>query len=139
LIVVDNDVAQRIGDRRAGIEVTMAKTDFKSVDEYIASYPADVQAILQLVRRTIRKAVPAAEERISYQMPTYDSLRGPLIAFAAWKGTTPSMAPPITSSQRSRNDLVCYKVVHIEGAGHNVRRENKAQTIEVMKAFLSGT
>jgi pimeloyl-ACP methyl ester carboxylesterase len=31
------------------------------------------------------------------------------------------------------------KVVHIEGAGHNVRRENKAQTIEVMKAFLGGT
>jgi pimeloyl-ACP methyl ester carboxylesterase len=31
------------------------------------------------------------------------------------------------------------KIVHVEGAGHNVRRENKAQTIEVMKAFLSGT
>jgi pimeloyl-ACP methyl ester carboxylesterase len=31
------------------------------------------------------------------------------------------------------------KIVHIEGAGHNVRRENKTQTIEVMKAFLSGT
>ena len=31
------------------------------------------------------------------------------------------------------------RIVHIDGAGHNVRRENKAQTIEVMKAFLSGT
>lgn len=31
------------------------------------------------------------------------------------------------------------KIVHIEGAGHNVRRENRAQTIEVMKAFLAGT
>ena len=31
------------------------------------------------------------------------------------------------------------KIVHIEGAGHNVRRENKAQTIEAMKAFLRGT
>ena len=31
------------------------------------------------------------------------------------------------------------KIVHIQGAGHNVRRENKAQTIEMMKAFLSGT
>lgn len=30
------------------------------------------------------------------------------------------------------------KIVHIEGAGHNVRRENKAQTIAVMKAFLRG-
>ena len=31
------------------------------------------------------------------------------------------------------------KIVHVEGAGHNVRRENRARTIEVMKAFLSGT
>jgi len=31
------------------------------------------------------------------------------------------------------------KIVHIEGAGHNVRREHKAPTIEAMKAFLSGT
>ena len=31
------------------------------------------------------------------------------------------------------------KIVHIEGAGHNVRRENKAQTLEVMRAFLAGT
>jgi hypothetical protein len=31
------------------------------------------------------------------------------------------------------------KIVHIEGAGHNVRRENKPQTVEVMKAFLRGT
>jgi pimeloyl-ACP methyl ester carboxylesterase len=31
------------------------------------------------------------------------------------------------------------KIVHITGAGHNVRRENKAQTLEVLRAFLSGT
>jgi pimeloyl-ACP methyl ester carboxylesterase len=31
------------------------------------------------------------------------------------------------------------KIVHIEGAGHNVRRENKAQTLEVLRAFLSTT
>ena len=31
------------------------------------------------------------------------------------------------------------KIVHIEGAGHNVRRENKTQTLEVLRAFLSTT
>lgn len=31
------------------------------------------------------------------------------------------------------------KIVHIEGAGHNVRRENKAQTLEVLRAFLAGS
>jgi uncharacterized protein YdhG (YjbR/CyaY superfamily) len=45
----------------------MAKTDFKSVDEYITTQPEDVQSILQRVRSTIRKAVPGAAEVISYQ------------------------------------------------------------------------
>jgi uncharacterized protein YdhG (YjbR/CyaY superfamily) len=63
----------------------MAKTDFKSVDEYIASQPETVQAILERVRRAIRTAVPDAEETISYQIPAY-KLRGrAVLYFAAWK------------------------------------------------------
>ena len=63
----------------------MAKTDFKSVDEYIATYPEDVQAILQRVRGTIGKAVPGAEEAISYQIPAYKLHRSYVVYFAAWK------------------------------------------------------
>ena len=63
----------------------MAKTDFKSVDEYIATHPEDVQAILQRVRSTIRKAVPGAEELISYQIPTYKLHGGYVVYFAGWK------------------------------------------------------
>ena len=63
----------------------MAKTDFKSVDEYIATHPEDVQAILQRVRSTIRKAVPGAEEVISYQIPAYKLHGGPVLYFAGWK------------------------------------------------------
>jgi uncharacterized protein YdhG (YjbR/CyaY superfamily) len=63
----------------------MAKTDFKSVDEYIATHPEDVQAILQRVRSTIRKAVPGAEEVISYQIPTYKLHGGYVVYFAGWK------------------------------------------------------
>jgi uncharacterized protein YdhG (YjbR/CyaY superfamily) len=63
----------------------MAKTDFKSVDEYIATFPENVQAILQRVRRTIRTALPEADEVISYQIPGY-KLRGErVIYFAGWK------------------------------------------------------
>ena len=77
-------------------------------------------------------------------------------------GNVPSTLPPISElfptitaptlilkadaqgDLRKQNEEVASrlprgKIVHIEGAGHNVRRENKAQTIEVMKAFLSGT
>jgi len=63
----------------------MAKTDFKSVNEYIASKPKAVQSILKRVRSTIRKAVPAAEEGISYQLPTYKLNGLPVIYFAGWK------------------------------------------------------
>jgi uncharacterized protein YdhG (YjbR/CyaY superfamily) len=63
----------------------MAKTDFKSVDEYIAKHPEDVQLILQRVRSTIRKAVPGAEEVISYQIPAYKLRGGGVLYFAGWK------------------------------------------------------
>ena len=63
----------------------MAKTDFKSVDEYIASQPAAVQAVLGRVRGAIRKAVPGAEEVISYQIPTYKVNGRPVLYFAAWR------------------------------------------------------
>jgi len=63
----------------------MAKTDFKSVNEYIASKPKDVRDILKRVRSTIRKAVPAADEMISYQIPVYKLDGVPVLYFAGWK------------------------------------------------------
>ena len=55
-----------------------------TIDEYIKAQPRDVQAILQKVRETIQKAAPEAEEKISYQIPTF-TLYGNLVHFAAWK------------------------------------------------------
>lgn len=55
-----------------------------SIDEYIAAFPPDIQERLQAVRATIREAAPAAEERISYLMPTF-TLHGNLVHFAALK------------------------------------------------------
>jgi uncharacterized protein YdhG (YjbR/CyaY superfamily) len=63
----------------------MARTGFTSVDEYIAAHPDEVQAVLQRVRGIIRKAVPAAEEMISYQIPAYKLPGGALLWFAGWK------------------------------------------------------
>src|SRR6185369_6193711 len=63
----------------------MAKTDFKCVDEYIASQPEAAQRVLQRVRGAIRKAVPGAEEVISYQIPAYKLHGGPVLYFAGWK------------------------------------------------------
>jgi uncharacterized protein YdhG (YjbR/CyaY superfamily) len=63
----------------------MAKTDFKSVDEYIASQPEAVRGVLERVRSAIRKAVPAADEAISYQIPGYKLHGGPVLYFAGWR------------------------------------------------------
>jgi uncharacterized protein YdhG (YjbR/CyaY superfamily) len=60
------------------------KTSPKTIDEYIASFPKDVQAILQKIRMTIRKAAPDAEETIKYQIPTF-TLKGNLVHFGAYK------------------------------------------------------
>ena len=56
-----------------------------TIDEYIGSCPADVQPLLERVRRTIRGAVPAAGETISYGMPTITFNGRDLMSFAAWK------------------------------------------------------
>ena len=63
----------------------MAKTAFKSIDDYIASQPVATQRVLTRVRRIIRKAVPGAEEVISYQIPAYKLNGRMLMFFAGWK------------------------------------------------------
>jgi uncharacterized protein YdhG (YjbR/CyaY superfamily) len=61
----------------------MAK--FESVEAYLASFPDDVQPILEQVRTTIRTAVPVAEETISYDIPTFKVGGKPVVYFAGWK------------------------------------------------------
>jgi len=99
-----------IQDRSAGIEETVAKTDFKSVDEYITTHPEDVQAILQRVRSTIRKAVPGAEEVISYQIPTYKLHGGYVVYFAGWKQHYSLYPATDHLVSALENDLAPYKV-----------------------------
>lgn len=55
----------------------------QTIDEYIAGFPPDIQAILQQIRMTVRAAAPEAQETISYQMPTF-TLHGNLVHFAAF-------------------------------------------------------
>lgn len=62
----------------------MKKKDVGTIDEYILSFPQDIQEILQNIRQTIREVAPGAEERISYRMPTF-RLHKNLVHFAALK------------------------------------------------------
>jgi uncharacterized protein YdhG (YjbR/CyaY superfamily) len=63
----------------------MVKAAFKSVDEYIASQPETVRGVLECVRSSIRKAMPTAEEVISYKIPAYRLEGGLVLWFAGWK------------------------------------------------------
>ena len=60
------------------------ETRFRTIDEYIATFPDDVQALLQAVRATIHAAAPDAVELISYGMPAF-AQEGNLVYFAALK------------------------------------------------------
>ena len=57
--------------------------NFKTIDQYISTFPDEVQRILSELRQTIREAAPEAEETINYQIPTF-TLNGNLVHFAAF-------------------------------------------------------
>jgi uncharacterized protein YdhG (YjbR/CyaY superfamily) len=63
----------------------MPRTDFKSVDEYIAAQPEERRSTLTQVRSIIRKALSKAEEVISYKIPGYKVPGGIALYFAGWK------------------------------------------------------
>ncbi len=87
----------------------MAKTDFKSADEYIATFPPEIQEILQTVRKAIRDAVPEAEEVISYQIPAF-KYHGWVMYYSAYaKHFSLSMPPPFTAFVVFKEQLKQYK------------------------------
>jgi uncharacterized protein YdhG (YjbR/CyaY superfamily) len=65
-----------------------AMTDKKlltTIDEYISTFPVDIQAILEKVRQAIQKEAPEAAETISYGIPTFNLNGKHLVFFAGWK------------------------------------------------------
>lgn len=60
------------------------KVEFKDIDSYIATFPENVQQILEQVRIAIKTSAPKAEEVISYNMPAF-KYHGILVYFAGYK------------------------------------------------------
>jgi uncharacterized protein YdhG (YjbR/CyaY superfamily) len=79
----------------------------QTIDEYITGFSSDVQEILQKVRRTIHEAAPEAQEKISYQMPTF-FLKGNLVHFAAFKEHI-GFYPVPTGIEKFKKELSVYK------------------------------
>ena len=83
------------------------KKRFETIDEYIETFPKDVQSILEKMRWTIRKTAPEAEEAISYQIPGF-KLNGYLVWFAAFKNHI-GFYPMKTGIQAFKKELSAYK------------------------------
>jgi uncharacterized protein YdhG (YjbR/CyaY superfamily) len=88
----------------------MAKSNFKSVDDYMAAKPPAARRVLQRVRRTIKKALPGAQEVISYQIPAYKLNGRVIVYFAGWSEHF-SLYPAIGRVQAAfKDDLRHYEV-----------------------------
>jgi len=85
-----------------------------TVDEYIALFDADVQAVLRKVRRVVRQAAPHAREVISYSMPALKQ-NGILVFFAAFKKHI-GFYPPIGGDARLEK-----RAAHYAGEKGNLR------------------
>lgn len=87
----------------------MEKTNSKpaTIDEYIAGFSPDVQAILQKIRETIQDAAPEATEAIKYQMPTF-VLNGNLVHFGAFKHHI-GFYPVPSGIEKFKKELSKYK------------------------------
>ena len=78
----------------------------QTIDEYIASFTPDVQAILRKIRSTIRNAAPGAQEIISYKIPTF-KLNGVLVYFAAFKKHI-GLYPPVRGDAKIEEAVSIY-------------------------------
>ena len=84
------------------------KKTFKTIDEYIATFPKNVQTILQEIRQAIKESAPQAEETISYQMPVF-KLNGNLVWFAAFKNHI-GFFPKTSAIEAFKQELAPYEL-----------------------------
>jgi uncharacterized protein YdhG (YjbR/CyaY superfamily) len=88
------------------------KVSFTSIDEYIATFPKDVQNTLEELRGAIKSAAPEAGEKISYNIPTFTLNDKYLIYFAGWKNHI-SIYPIPSGTEAFNKEVLQY----VEGKG----------------------
>ena len=83
------------------------KAGFGSIDEYIPAFPEKIRKTLEELRATIKSAAPDAEEKISYQMPTF-ALKGNLVHFAAHQNHI-GFYPTPSATEKFQKELSIYR------------------------------
>lgn len=85
----------------------MEENKFNSIDEYISNFSPEIQETLKALREVIKEAAPDAEEKISWQMPTF-VLYGNLVHFAVHKNHI-GFYPGPSGIEVFKNELLGYK------------------------------
>jgi uncharacterized protein YdhG (YjbR/CyaY superfamily) len=80
----------------------------ENFQEYVKTFPAEVQLILEQVQQTIKKAAPDAIEVISYGMPAF-KYHGMLVYFAGFKNHIGFYALP-SGNEAFKSELAAYKM-----------------------------
>lgn len=106
-------------------------TQILSTDEYIASFPKEVQQLMEQVRSTIKLAAPEAEETMSYGMPAYKTNGKSLVYFAAFKNHIGFYATPTGHTEFSE-ELSKYK----QGKGSVQFPINKPIPLELISRIV---
>ncbi len=83
-------------------------TGSKDVDRYIATFPADVQSVLQRIRLIVTEAAPDAQEKISYKIPAFVLNGKMLVYFAAFQHHI-GLYPPVKDDPKLRRELAAYQ------------------------------
>jgi uncharacterized protein YdhG (YjbR/CyaY superfamily) len=109
----------------------MPKTNYKTVDEYIADQTPANQEALEQLRQIIRDLVPQAEEGISYQIPMY-KYHGMLCGFAAFSKHLNFTTANNGTIERFKNELKGYK--HTPSSVHFT--PEKPLPIEVLEQII---
>jgi uncharacterized protein YdhG (YjbR/CyaY superfamily) len=88
----------------------MPKADIESIAEYIAAQPPAARTVLRKVRGAIRKALPKAEETLSYKIPAFRVDGKAVIYFAAWKQHYSIYPATRTLVAAMKDDFASYEV-----------------------------
>jgi uncharacterized protein YdhG (YjbR/CyaY superfamily) len=84
------------------------KTNYQSIDEYIGTFPDDIQSRLESMRQIIKSVIPGAIETISYQIPTFKINNKNIVHFSAYKKHI-GLYPGSSAIEHFKEELSQYK------------------------------
>lgn len=123
-------MAEKISVKEKVYAMENGKSEFGTVEEYIESFPQEIQERLYALRKAVREAAPEAEEKIAYRMPAY-GLNGRLLYFAGFKNHI-GLYPLTEAMGEFKDELKAYKT----GRGSIQFQNDEPFPIDLIKRII---